>query len=60
MEVSIRLTHTFAEISVDEVTTTVFKNSSEPNEVIENLLSVIEDLCKLTDRDFEYNISDKS
>jgi len=48
MELKCRLTHNMAEIRVDEFETTLFK--SHPNEIddmINNLLSVVEDLASL-------------
>ncbi len=52
-------TGTFLEIEVNEVDTIIFKNTNQPLEMIENLLSVIEDLCKLTDKEFYYEIEDQ-
>ena len=49
---------TFLEIEVNEVDTIIFKNTNQPLEMIENLISVIEDLCKLTDKEFNYKIKD--
>lgn len=60
MKLTTRLTHNAIEIKVDEIETYCFKNSAEPLEIIENLLSVINDICLLTDKDFSYNINDKS
>ena len=48
----------FLEIKVDEIEVDIFKNSKESLEMIENLISVIEDLCKLTDKEFNYEIKD--
>ena len=48
----------FLEIKVDEIQTDIFKNTNQPLEMIENLISVIEDLCKLTDKEFNYEIKD--
>ena len=48
----------FLEIKVDEIDTIIFKNTKESLEIIENLISVIEDLCKLTDKEFNYEIKD--
>lgn len=60
MELSTRFSNTgaFLEIKVDEVDTIIFKNTNQPLEMIENLISVIEDLCKLTDKEFIYEIKD--
>ncbi len=52
-------TGTFLEIEVNEVDTIIFKNTNQPLEMIENLLSVIEDLCELTDKEFYYEIEDQ-
>ena len=49
----------FLEIKVDETQVDIFKNSKESLEMIENLISVIEDLCKLTDKEFTYEIKDE-
>ena len=46
----------FLNIKVDEIEVDIFKNSDEPRKMIENLISVIEDLCKLTDKEFNYEI----
>ena len=48
----------FLEIKVDEIQTDIFKNTNQPLEMIENLISVIEDLCKLTDKEFNYEVKD--
>lgn len=48
----------FLEIKVDETQTDIFKNTNQPLEMIENLISVIEDLCKLIDKEFNYEIKD--
>ena len=60
MELTTRFsgTGTFLEIKVDEIQTDIFKNTNQPLEMIENLISVIEDLCKLTDKEFNYEIKD--
>ena len=61
MELTTRFsgTGTFLEIEVNEVDTIIFKNTNQPLEMIENLISVIEDLCKLTDKEFYYEIEDQ-
>ena len=61
MELTTRLsnTGTFLEIEVNEVDTIIFKSTKEALEMIENLISVIEDLCKLTDKEFYYEIKDQ-
>lgn len=59
MEIKSRLTRSFLELKVDEVETTIFKESTEPSEVINNLLSIIDDLCVLTDKEFYFEIKDK-
>ncbi len=61
MELTTRFSGTgaFLEIEVDEVDTIIFKNTNQPLEMIENLISVIEDLCKLTDKEFNYEIKDQ-
>ena len=48
----------FLNIKVDEIEVDIFKNSDEPRKMIENLISVIEDLCTLTDKEFNYEIKD--
>lgn len=60
MELTTRFSGTgaFLEIEVDEVGAVIFKNTNQPLEMIENLISVIEDLCKLTDKEFNYEIKD--
>ena len=61
MELTTRLsnTGTFLEKEVNEIETDIFKNTKESLEMIENLISVIEDLCKLTDKEFYYEIKDQ-
>ena len=61
MELTTRFsgTGTFLEIEVNEADTIIFKNTNQPLEMIENLISVIEDLCKLTDKEFNYEIKDQ-
>lgn len=59
MEIKSRLTRSFVELKVDEFETTIFKESTEPSEVINNLLSIIDDLCVLTDKEFYFEIKDK-
>ena len=49
----------FLEIRTDETETTVFKGVNDPSKLIENLISVIEDLCKLIDKEFNYEIKDE-
>ena len=45
----------FIEIKVDEVKTDIWKNGNESDEFIQNLLSVIEDVCNLREESvFEY------
>ena len=61
MELTTRFSGTgaFLEIKVDEIDTIIFKNTNQPLEMIENLISVIEDLCKLEDKEFIYEIKDE-
>jgi len=47
MKITVRRTHAFVDLKVDETETTVFGNSHEINEVIENLQEVIEELEQL-------------
>ena len=60
MELTTRFANygSFLEIKVDEIQVDIFKNSKESLEMIKNLISVIEDLCKLTDKEFNYEIKD--
>lgn len=48
----------FLNIKVDEIEVDIFKNSDESIKMIENLLSVIKDLCTLVDKEFNYEIKD--
>ena len=50
--------YSFLNIKVDEIETDIFENDEDAVKLIENLLSVIEDLCKLTDKEFNYKIKD--
>ena len=60
MELTTRFANygSFLEIKVDEIEVDIFKNTNQPLEMIENLISVIEDLCKLIDKEFIYEIKD--
>ena len=60
MELTTRFsgTGTFLVFVLNEADTIIFKNTNQPLEMIENLISVIEDLCKLTDKEFNYEIKD--
>ena len=60
MELTTRFANSgsFLEIKIDEIQTDIFKNTNQPLKMIENLISVIEDLCKLTDKEFNYEIKD--
>ncbi len=44
MKITARRTHAFVDLKVDELETTIFGNTHEINEVIENLKDVIEEL----------------
>ena len=48
----------FLNIKVDEIETDIFKNDENAVKLIENLISVIEELCELTDKEFNYEIKD--
>ena len=50
--------YSFLNIKVNEIETDIFKNDEDAVKLIENLISVIEDLCKLTDKEFYYEIED--
>ena len=49
----------FLNIKVDEIETDIFKNDENAIKLIENLISVIEELCELTDKEFTYEIKDE-
>lgn len=49
MKIHTRLTTNHIDLEVDEEETTIYKNSNEPRETIENLLSVVEDIATLID-----------
>jgi len=59
MKLKTRLTHSAIEIKVDEIETYFFKDSLETQETIDNLISVIEDICLLTNKEFNYQFLDK-
>ena len=61
MELTTRFANygSFLNIKVDEIETDIFKNDEDAIKLIENLISVIEDLCKLTDKEFNYEIKDQ-
>lgn len=44
MKLTVRRTHSFVDLKVDEIETTIYGNTHEINEVIENLKDVIEEL----------------
>ena len=46
----------FLNIKIDEIEADIFKNDENAVKLIENLIFVIEDLCKLTDKEFNYEI----
>lgn len=48
----------FLNIKIDEIETDIFKNDENAVKLIENLLSVIKDLCTLIDKEFNYEIKD--
>lgn len=51
MKISIRKTHAFAELKVDEIETTIFKDSEkEILETIANLLEVVNNLAEFIDK----------
>jgi hypothetical protein len=47
LKIAVRRKHTFVDLKVDEIETTIFGNTHEINEVIENLKEVIEELEEL-------------
>ena len=50
--------YSFLNIKVDEIEADIFKNDENAVKLIENLLSVIKDLCILIDKEFNYEIKD--
>ena len=50
--------YSFLNIKVNEMETDIFENDEDAVKLIENLLSVIKDLCTLTDKEFNYEIKD--
>ena len=48
----------FLNIKIDEIETDIFKNDEDAIKLIENLISVIEELCELTEKEFNYEIKD--
>ena len=50
--------YSFLNIKVDEKETDIFVNDEDAVKLIENLLSVIKDLCTLIDKEFNYEIKD--
>ena len=50
--------YSFLNIKVNEMETDIFENDEDAVKLIENLISVIEDLCTLTDKEFNYEIKD--
>ena len=50
--------YSFLNIKVDEKETDIFDNDEDAVKLIENLLSVIKDLCTLIDKEFNYEIKD--
>lgn len=59
MKISIRKTHTFAELKVDEIETTIFKDSAkEIQDTINNLLEVASDLAEYLGKELISNLHD--
>lgn len=59
MKLTQRLTHAFIEIKVDEIETTIFKDSKdEIEETIANLTDVLEDLYGMIDKEMVINVLD--
>jgi L-ribulose-5-phosphate 3-epimerase UlaE len=52
MKLKTNMTHNFIELSVDEIDETIFKGEFEVDETIINLLDVIDDLMRYTDKNF--------
>ena len=51
MKITSRKTHTFIELKVDEIETTVYKsNPKEVEDMIYNLLEIVNDLASYTDK----------
>ena len=50
--------YSFLNIKVDKIETDIFDNDEDAVKLIENLLSVIKDLCTLIDKEFNYEIKD--
>ena len=50
--------YSFLNIKVNEMETDIFENDEDAVKLIENLLSVIKDLCILIDKEFNYEIKD--
>jgi len=60
MKLECRLTHNLAEIKVNEIEVTLFKNDpKEVEETIENLLDIVDDLSKLIDKEKVSEIQNK-
>ena len=49
----------FLNIKVNEIETDIFKNGEDAIKLIENLISVIEELCELTEKEFNYEIKNQ-
>jgi hypothetical protein len=60
MKIETRKTHSFIEIKVDEIKTTIFKDSNqEINILIDNLSEVMLELYEMIDKDCFINVCDR-
>lgn len=60
MKLTVRPTHDFVEIKVDEIETTIFKNhgKNEAEELVTNLLGVIDALTAITGKSVSQHVTE--
>jgi len=58
MKIKTRMTHQFIELTIDAIDETIFKGETEIDETINNLLGVVNDLKKYTDKNFNEELEE--
>jgi hypothetical protein len=58
MELKIRTTREFVDVSIDEINTTIFYDTGELENFINNLLQIADELSEKTERDLKDRLKD--